>query len=243
MKHFLPHYLEPRPVRSHMFGLTGEDTQTLMQIYRRVGRSSFTWKDIEDIPGVYRQLSKTYNSWGMLKSLGYNGRGKVWKISDVICARLDYSTDIVFEPFKRTEPPLVRYKMSKYKLTEIGMTLDGKWHLCSVSRDSKFTEVCVRTEEFANKKFKMVRIHQMDYDMCQAWLDQRVIEQKQERKRLAEKKAKEDETARNPRGRPIGAGKTGRRIRRWSRCKLHGCIKSHHDYTPSNLVPCTCEAE
>src|SRR5574343_115472 len=116
MKHFLPHYLEPQLVRSYLFGLTEEDTQTLMQIYRRVGRSSFTWKDIEDIPGVYRQLSKTYNSWGMLKCHGYNGRGKIWKISDAICARFDYSTDIVFEPFKRTEPPLVRYKLSKYKL-------------------------------------------------------------------------------------------------------------------------------
>lgn len=243
MKYFLPHYLEPQPVRSRLFGLTEENTEILVRIYRRVGRSAFKWSDIDDVPGACRQLRAKYESRGMIKDLGYGDRRKIWKISESICSRLDYSTDIVFEPFKRTEPPLVRYKLSKYKLTEIGMTLDGKWHLCSVSRDSKFTEVCVRTEEFANKKFKMVRIHQMDCALCQEWLDQRVIEQKQERKRLAEKKAKEDEPARKPRGRPIGAGKTGRRIRRWSRCKLHGCIKSHHDYTPSNHVPCTCEAE
>ena len=165
-------FADPKLVPERLYFITGEETDLLWEVYKKFGRNSFTTNEFDDICYAHGLTVRKLSGVKYIRQVGkaVPKQPKRWEICPALVARFEESSMIQFEPYKMEFPPYVRYKVGKWRLFKLGMTLDGNWFYCKVTGSDKYDFVMCKSSHMSRKR-KAIPVYRVDWRRCEEWLN------------------------------------------------------------------------
>lgn len=165
-------FSDPLPIRTRLYELSPDETDAFRRLYKRFGRNKFTTSEFYE---VCAEVGTTVRRMSGIKYIRRVGKSlpkkpKYWEICPEYACRFEEEEMIHFEPYKMEYPPYSRYKIGKWKIVKLGMTLDRNWYYCLVNDMPEYSFVMCRASHMA-RKLRVCPIYKVDFARCFEWLN------------------------------------------------------------------------
>lgn len=170
-------FSDPLLIPERLYELNYDETALFKKVYEKFGRRVFDTNEFNEICLEYGLTVRRLNMIKYIRQVGKSvpKQAKRWEICPDLILRFEESAMIQFEPYKMDAPPYVRYKVGKWKLFKLGMTLDGNWFYCKVKNVDKYDFVMCKVSHMSRKR-KAVPVYKVDWEKCEKWLNTQKFE-------------------------------------------------------------------